>query len=266
MTTAIHEHNWAATGLWVEGQMEVPCREPECVAALVGTQRGWVVRSYGYEMQVNGIPLEIEDDPEGSVAKVVVKEIKRNPILVTVALNPGDVVLDIGAHVGIVSVFLAKRAPQARIIAFEPVPDNFARLERNLLANNITNVTAVNKAVTANGKPLVLSGDSSQNSGGFSAFTGQEGGVKVESTTLKAVFKDYAIDRVRLLKIDAEGSEHPVLLSSGTLLERVDYLTGEIHISQTLLEQGHTLERLAKFCSRYFAPAHIHVSPCRIGG
>jgi len=265
MTTAIHEHDWAVTGLWVEGQMEVPCREPKCASALVGTQQGWVIRSYGYEMQVNGIPLEIEDDPGGSVAKVIVKEIKRNPILTTITLNPGDVVLDIGAHVGIVSVFLAKRAPQARIIAFEPISANFARLERNLVANGVTNVAAVNKAVTANGKSLILFGNAAKNSGGFSAFTAPGDRIRVESTTLKAIFKDYAIDRVRLLKIDAEGSEHPVLLSSGTLLERVDYLTGEFHISQALSEQGYTLERLVKFYSRYFEPSHIHVSPCRIG-
>jgi tRNA/tmRNA/rRNA uracil-C5-methylase (TrmA/RlmC/RlmD family) len=54
--------------------------------------------------------------------------------------------IDIGANVGVTTLCLAQ-FPQARVLSFEPDPDNCARLEANLRQNGASNVTVVRKAV-----------------------------------------------------------------------------------------------------------------------
>jgi FkbM family methyltransferase len=53
-------------------------------------------------------------------------------------LRPGDVVLDIGAHIGTVAIPLALACDRSvRVFAFEPQPDVFALLERNVALNGL---------------------------------------------------------------------------------------------------------------------------------
>lgn len=49
-------------------------------------------------------------------------------------LAPGMVVLDIGANIGMFSLELLRRCPGARVLAFEPAPETFGYLERNVRA------------------------------------------------------------------------------------------------------------------------------------
>ena len=51
------------------------------------------------------------------------------------------VVGDVGANIGVYAVLLAAAAPEGRVEAFEPVPDSHRRLEANVAANALTNVT-----------------------------------------------------------------------------------------------------------------------------
>jgi methylase of polypeptide subunit release factors len=64
----------------------------------------------------------------------------------------GDVIVDVGANVGVISILLAKMNPGAKIYAFEPVPRTYRTLMKNIAANKVTNITAVNKALTADGR------------------------------------------------------------------------------------------------------------------
>jgi FkbM family methyltransferase len=47
-------------------------------------------------------------------------------------LEPGSVIFDVGANVGLFSIAMMQRCPGARIHAFEPIPDLFEILSRNL--------------------------------------------------------------------------------------------------------------------------------------
>lgn len=48
------------------------------------------------------------------------------------SIRPGDVVVDVGANIGLFSIFCALEAPDVHLYAFEPVPELFALLERNV--------------------------------------------------------------------------------------------------------------------------------------
>ena len=49
--------------------------------------------------------------------------------------NPGDVMLDIGAHVGLISILMAKQFPGLEVFLFEPIPDTYRHLVANILSN-----------------------------------------------------------------------------------------------------------------------------------
>jgi hypothetical protein len=81
---------------------------------------------------------------------------------------------------------------------------------------------------------------------------------EVPSTTLDRVFEENGIVRCRLLKIDCEGSEHEVL-STCTVLGRVDYLRGEFHINEYLREKGYSTEKLLARCKSQISPENVKV-------
>ena len=62
-------------------------------------------------------------------------------------LEPDDVVLDVGAHIGVIASLAARMVPQGHVHAFEASAQNFDYLQRNLAANGLTNVTAERVAV-----------------------------------------------------------------------------------------------------------------------
>jgi FkbM family methyltransferase len=59
----------------------------------------------------------------------------------------GDIVYDVGANLGYVSLVLAKRVgAQGQVIAFEPVPQTFALLKENVALNKLSNIKLLNVA------------------------------------------------------------------------------------------------------------------------
>ena len=72
-----------------------------------------------------------------------------------VGLNATDKVLDIGAHVGVFTLY-ARTKTKGTIIAVEPLPNNYQLLQRNIEANNLQDVITINKAVTSSRRPIKL--------------------------------------------------------------------------------------------------------------
>lgn len=143
----------------------------------------------------------------------------------------GDVMLDIGAHVGLTSIYFAKLFPGLRIYAYEPVPPNFERLREHIELNGTANVHPHQLAVTADGKPRDLV-STDWGSIGYTAFHAVPEGRethRVRSTTVSQILDRYGIERVKLMKLDCEGAEYEILGNSADWLHRVDAIRGEIH-------------------------------------
>src|SRR5882724_2862803 len=109
------------------------------------------------ELDVDGQRLLL-GDLAGSVAvEVVAGEVGHDAYdFRDIELAPGDTVVDVGAHIGVVSIYLAQRHPEVRILAYEAVPRVFELLTANLRRNRVHNVTAFNLAVTGDGRDLEL--------------------------------------------------------------------------------------------------------------
>lgn len=217
-----------------------------------------------YHCSIHGIEFDAWDDKLSFTANCVAAELQADRYKFEgIDIQPGDIILDIGAHVGIFSMYAAKKYPEARIFAYEPSRTNYRRLMLNLERAGVENVWASECAVTADGRDIDLA-LSRANTGGTSAMRKPNGHLieHAKSTTLDEIIDglggpflgDYP--RVKFLKIDAEGMEHEIL-TAATCLGQIDYLSGEFHINSGLVAQGHSIDRL-------YAHLHQHIPVNRI--
>lgn len=170
-----------------------------------------------------------------------------------ISFQSGDVVVDVGANIGMFSIFLAKKYPFLKIYAFEPVKETFENMLRNLEINNITVgvVTAVNKAVAKDDKGvsiLVSNRESQTNTmienSGFKN-SSQE---MVESITVPQIFEEYGIIKCKLFKIDCEGCEYESLYNTpDQYFGRIEHFRGEFHEIDALVKKGFTAHNLLNY-------------------
>ncbi|MFH1227188.1 MAG: FkbM family methyltransferase [Planctomycetota bacterium] len=123
-------------------------------------------------------------------------------------VKKGDVVLDIGANIGYYTLLFARLVgDEGKVYAFEPEPDNFELLKKNIEINKYENVVLIPKAVSDKvGKiRLYLSGN---NKGDNRIFDSQDNRlyIDVEMTTLNDYFRDYK-GKVDFVKMDIQGAE-----------------------------------------------------------
>src|ERR1700678_2240141 len=145
-------------------------------------------------------------------------------------VQPDWVVVDIGAHVGYFALLLAKLVgPSGKVIAFEPLPENFRVLDENIRMNGYCNVVLENRAVSAtSGSTSLRSNDSDRLTYTASLIHGQPI-LDVEAVSLD----DYTSklqERVHLVMMDVEGLEAAVLQGMrSTLLRDFPMLLIELH-------------------------------------
>ena len=147
--------------------------------------------------------------------------------LVKNEIKKGDVVIDIGAHIGYYTVLFAKLVgPEGKVFAFEASPTNFEILKKNVDVNGYKNVVCHNKAVSdKNGKlTLYMTGRTSTENFLFKPenFTDSsmiKNAVEIESITLDDYFTDFK-DKINFLKMDISGAEPRVIQGMKSLLDK----------------------------------------------
>ena len=123
--------------------------------------------------------------------------------------------LDIGAHVGLWTMSLAKTFQQ--VVAFEPVPDHVACFARNLDDRQYPNVTLHAVALSeVQGSALMTHGDRETSSRAQIATQPGEGRVQVPTMRLD----EYDFREVDFIKVDCEGFEYAALSGGRELLRR----------------------------------------------
>lgn len=117
-----------------------------------------------------------------------------------------DLVLDCGACHGMFTLLARAWFPASRLIAFEPEPRNFARLQDNL-ALNPDGIEAVRAAVGPSAGRIGFTGEGF---GGHVLAAGKSGGIEVAVVSLPALLRETRPQRL-VLKIDIEGAERELL-------------------------------------------------------
>jgi FkbM family methyltransferase len=135
-------------------------------------------------------------------------------------MRPGGTFLDVGANVGVFSLSVACATTDASVHAFEPVPDNFRVLERNVKVNCLDHRIVLNRlAVGDQCKSMSIAVN-----GQLSHITQGKDNQPLPTVTVNAVTLDQYcatnhITDVRLLKCDVEGFELKVLHGAKEVLE-----------------------------------------------
>ena len=141
-------------------------------------------------------------------------------------------VLDIGANVGVTALYFSQLFPNAAIYAFEPAPDNFAVLAKNVA--NCNRIRAFNFALGAADATLELyASDNPVNFGGYSlhpAGSDTSRKVSIPVKSVASVLKDLSLEKIDVVKIDTEGAEWEILTAfPESVLKSAKYITGELH-------------------------------------
>ena len=155
-----------------------------------------------------------------------------------------DVVVDIGANIGGYAVLAAKSG--ARVFAYEPVPETYQLLSKNIIINNCHTVKSYNVAVgskigelTLNVNPQAAGLDSI-----YHTFSSTEK-IKVPSIDLHEIFVQNKLKKIDVLKIDVEGAEYDILLNARSSdMRKVRTITMEYH---DFLDHGHNKKELIRF-------------------
>lgn len=133
-------------------------------------------------------------------------------------IRPGDVVIDVGANIGEIGIWVEQN--QSDYIAFEPDPMAFKALQRNLRSAKLFDVALSDHDGTSKFFLATADADSS-----LFQPDGQHESVTVRTERLDSRLAELGRpERVRLLKIEAEGFEPEILSGSQETLERVEYL------------------------------------------
>lgn len=148
----------------------------------------------------------------------------------TLQIAESDIIVDIGAHIGLYTCYAAKKASKGLVYAYEPNPENFKILKENIKLNKLTNIHPFNLAI-ADKKGDIDLNLSSTNSGGHSIFTvDSKKSIKVNAMSLQDVFTENNLTRINLLKIDTEGSEYRIILSThNKIFAKIDKIAIEYH-------------------------------------
>jgi FkbM family methyltransferase len=162
-------------------------------------------------------------------------------------LKPGDVFYDIGAHIGIVSLFGARLVGNAgTVFAFEAEPDNTGRIEEHVARNGLSQIQVISRAVWSSSGPLRFSRASSQSSRNQGAVaTGQpaegENTIELPAVTLDDFVKEHSLPA--LIKIDVEGGEAEVLRGGESVFMKAKpVVICEVHHAQAALDVKKWLE------------------------
>jgi FkbM family methyltransferase len=129
--------------------------------------------------------------------------------------------LDVGAHIGLVSLYVRSRFPRVTIVAVEPDAGNLALLERNL----------------ASSRALIIRGAlwSRDQRVTFASATPTSGritdgdGIHVQGYTMASLIARSGFSTVDLLKIDVEGAERHLFAGDHAWLSRVRSVIIEFH-------------------------------------
>jgi FkbM family methyltransferase len=138
-------------------------------------------------------------------------------------VQPGDIVLDVGANGGLYTLLASKLVgSNGHVYAFEPGERELNLLRNNISRNNLSNVTVVDKAVSdkKSSSNFVVSQDGAMNSLARNTHMYQEviDNVVVETISLDDFVEDCGISKVNVVKVDVEGAEHLVLRGMKKLL------------------------------------------------
>jgi len=163
----------------------------------------------GLRFSIENAKGEFESSGMATITEIFITKNYNPPGM---EIEEKDVIIDIGANIGIFSIYASKKAPKGKIYAFEPFKTHFLKLNKNLKLNKIKNIKTFSLAVDKDNKPKSFF-ISKTHTGNHSLLKNENTTLetKTECISLKEVFKQNKIKKCDFIKIDCEGGEYDIL-------------------------------------------------------
>jgi FkbM family methyltransferase len=143
-------------------------------------------------------------------------------------LKPGMVVMDVGANLGIYTIFSAAKVGRSGlVVSIEPSSREYRRLQENCALNHYSNVTALKVGVSDHqGEArLQVARDDHAGHNTLGSFVYSNTLLETEEVirveTLDAILRSQKLDHVDLIKMDIEGAEEKALLGAKYILKSI---------------------------------------------
>jgi len=136
-------------------------------------------------------------------------------------IQEGSTVVDLGANIGYYTLIFARLVGnKGKVFAFEPDPENFHILEKNLEINNYKNIILERQAVSNKSGKLRLYLDN-KNKGAHTIFETEDNdsSIEIDSITLDDYFRNFK-GKIDFIKMDIEGGEAEAVEGMSSLLKR----------------------------------------------
>lgn len=177
------------------------------------------------------IDIVVFDDDASITSVFIAKEIRENHYgLKGRPLKDGDVVIDIGANVGLWSIYAAVRNPGVQFYALEGLDISYQNLVDNIHFNKTPNVNAFPLVVTGmNGTVPIAAPD--RMTAGASTLYGNKPLAHhnmVESVTMDNLWARLGVSSCVMMKVNLEGGEYEAFFNC-TTWSKIGFLSIEIH-------------------------------------
>ncbi len=157
-------------------------------------------------------------------------------------IKPNDIVLDIGANIGVFAFYAAMKEPNAKVYSYEPFPKNAEYFEQNLTESKIKNVVFYKLAIANAAGERILHIHESWIKHSLSENSSETEGVIVHCISLNEALETFP--QCNLLKLDCEGSEYEILYSSSPeTLNKIKKIVGEFHNLDNKEKNGESLRK-----------------------
>ena len=226
----------------------IPLQHIRCVPSIISNVENWrplIFNCIGlmdsgetYRFR-DGIKIKTQEGAEARNIVSVYMEKAYGEII------DNSVIIDIGAHIGIYSIYTASKSKNIKVYAYEPMPSSFSLLSENAELNKLDNICAFNLGVTAkNEKRKLYIADISSDNSLYGNNTMNY--IEIECISLEDIFVENEIDQCDILKVDCEGAEYEILFNTpDEYLRKITKICLEYH-NQGVNEQ-YNIKKLKSF-------------------
>ena len=132
---------------------------------------------------------------------------------VRIPIGAGDVVVDIGAHIGAFAVRASRLAHRGQVFAYEASRKNYAVLKENRQLNGLENLHIENSAVSDRRGRMPFYTPAQNGGLGSLLQTTSIFMEAVQAIPFADIIAEHGIEQIDFLKLDVEGAEYDILLN-----------------------------------------------------
>lgn len=204
-------------------------RKQNCSRSLFDLEEYWIAKLVNLPRIVGKLLIETKL-PDGimvmekDVSSVLVDKIYTRALYEKYhKIRKEDIIIDVGAHVGIFTLKASRKATNGLVVSVEPNPRNYKLLVENIRRNKLKNVVALKTALSNyNGVARLYTNDPMVQSSVSHSIVKQvsERYVEIPVKKLDTIVEGLQLDKVDMIKIDAEGAELEILHGSQNTLKK----------------------------------------------